>query len=174
MRRIKYFLILCLCILSFSSTAYADVFEHPANLGTIVQQIPKPQNIKCKFKQEKYLQNVSKPLVSGGDFEFMENKGVYFHTNYPIKAEADYTNQNYKQINDVITAISNKKYARLEKEFNFFYSKEGLKWALGMKPKTSSASSNYISAITILGEDYITKISIAQTNGNKTVIWFTK
>lgn len=171
---IKRTVFLCLCIICFYNVAYADVFSQPASLGTIVQQIPKPQNIKCKFKQEKHLQNISKPIVSGGDFEFVENKGVYFHTRYPVQTEIDYTNKNYKQINDVITAISNKKYSRLEKEFNFFYSKDGLKWILGMKPKTKSAASGYISAITISGKDYITQISITQTNGNKTVIWFTK
>ena len=151
-----------------------DVYNHPATLEQISNQIPEMKSVKCKFKQEKHLQNIQKPLVSGGDFEFLENKGVYFHTKYPVESTVDYTNKNYKQINDIVKAISTKKYSKLEKEFDFYYQGKLENWALGMKPKKTSGAYNYISDITINGSDYINKLDITQTNGNKTVIWFTK
>ena len=131
-------------------------------------------SIKCKFRQEKHLQNIAKPLISSGNFEFVENKGVYFYTLHPIQSTASYTNKNYKQINDIVNAISAKKYSRLEKEFNFYYEESSDEWTLGLKPKKNSNAYNYISSITIEGSDYISKIDIRQTNGNKTVLWFTK
>lgn len=157
-----------------STPVLADVYSSPANLSDISRQIPKMDSIKCKFRQEKYLQNISKPLVSTGDFEFVENKGVYFYTQYPVKSTIDYTNKNYKQINDIIKAISTKKYSKLEKEFNFYFSKSLNTWSLGMKPKKNSNTYNYISSITIEGSNYIHKVDIQQKNGNKTVLWFTK
>ena len=158
----------------FSIQTFADVYEHPISLKTLSAEIPKMGSIKCKFRQEKHLQNIAKPLISNGDFEFIEDQGVYFYTKYPIKSTVDYTNKNYKQINEVVNAISTKKYSRLEKEFEFFYEKEGSSWNLCMKPKKNSDAYNFILSITINGTDYINKISIQQTNGNKTILWFTK
>ncbi len=169
----KYSIIIFL-LLILSCPVLADVYNSPSNLESISKQIPKIGSIKCKFRQEKFLQNISKPLISSGDFEFIENKGVYFHTLYPIESTVDYTNKNYKQINDIVNAISAKKYSRLEKEFDFFYEENGNKWTLGMKPKKNSNAYNYISSITLDGSDYINKIRIQQTNGNKTILWFTK
>lgn len=152
----------------------ADVYDHPISLKTLSTEIPNMGSIKCKFRQEKHLQNIDKPLVSSGDFEFIENRGVYFYTQYPIKSTVDYTNKNYKQINEVVKAISTKKYSRLDKDFEFFYEKKNASWNLGMKPRRNSEAYNFISSITINGTDYINKISILQTNGNKTILWFTK
>ena len=169
------FSLIALIFMLLVCPALANVYEHPANLESISTKIPKIGSIKCKFRQEKYLQNISKPLVSSGDFEFVENVGVYFNTTYPIQSKTDYTNKNYKQINDIIKAISTKKYSKLEKEFNFYYEENTNGWSMGLEPKKNSNAYNYISSITIDGMGgYINKIDIQQTNGNKTVLWFTK
>lgn len=165
--------ILCL-ILLLSGFAAANVYEYPANLNDIFTKMPKIESIKCKFKQEKHMQNIQKPLVSSGDFEFVENKGVYFHTKYPIQTENNYTNEKYKQINDIICAISKKKYSGLEKEFDFYFQGNSNNWSLGLKPKKATQAFNYIKSITLQGDDYIHQITIEQTNGNKTLLWFTK
>ena len=154
--------------------SFADVFDYPAKLETVSQQIPQMDSIKCEFKQEKHLKNIQKPIVSGGDFEFKKNAGVIFYTKYPVKSTTDYTNKNYKQVNEIVNAISSKKYFKLEKEFEFYYKKNDNNWTLGLKPKNNSDAKNFVSTITINGEDYIHQITIAQTNGNKTVIWFKK
>ena len=170
----KKFSLIVYIFLLLSAPAFADVFSSPADLSDISKQIPKMGSVKCKFRQEKYMQNISKPLISTGDFEFAENKGVYFYTKYPVQSTTDYTNKNYKQINDIVKAISAKKYSKLEKEFNFYFVGNTNNWSLGMKPKKSSNAYNYITSITIDGSDYIHKINIQQKNGNKTILWFTK
>lgn len=166
----KFFIILIL----ISSFSFAGLYDNTANLQDISNKLPKLSSIKCKFKQEKHLQNIQKPIISTGDFEFIENKGVYFYTKYPIESSADYTNEKYKQINDIIKAISNKKYSQLEREFDFYYEGNISNWSLGLKPKKNSKAYDYIASITIFGTSYINKIAINQTNGNKTDIWFTK
>ncbi len=161
-------------ILIFPCFAFGDVYDYPQSLENISKQIPKPENIKCKFKQERYLKNIKNPIVSGGDFEFVKSKGVCFLTTYPVVTKTDYTNKNYRQINDIISAISSKKYSKIEKEFNFYYEVKNSDWTLGMKPKKNSKTSDFIKSITICGKDYIKKIETSQTNGNKTVLWFIK
>ncbi|MBQ3641329.1 outer membrane lipoprotein carrier protein LolA [bacterium] len=169
-KKIIFFLSLFLLL----NPAYADVFDNPSSIEKIIPQLPEIKTIKCKFKQEKYLQNISKPVISGGNFEFIENKGVFFYTTYPIKSTQDYTNKNYKQINDVIKAILSKKYSAIERIFSFYFEKEGSIWSLGMKPKEGSNTEKHIENIKVIGSDYIRQISIIQKNGNKTTIWFDK
>ena len=79
-------------------------------------------NISCKFRQEKQTSNIL--LKSSGDFVFDKSKGVTFYTTYPIKSTTSYSTREYRQINNVITAISNKSYSRLEKDFKFYFQKE--------------------------------------------------
>ena len=167
-------LLMVFILLFFSNSSMADVYEHPAALSSIAEKIPVIESVKCKFKQEKTMPNIAKPLVSGGDFEFVKDKGVYFYTLYPIKSTVDYTNKNYKQVNDIVKAISAKKYEKLEKEFSFFFTGNSGNWTLGLKPKQNSPAKNYITSITIQGSSYINQININQTNGNKTAIWFIK
>ena len=154
--------------------SFADVYDFKASLEDISKNMPEMHSIKCKFKQEKHIKNISKPLISQGDFEYIENKGVYFYTKYPVESKTDYTSEGYKRINDIVRAVSNKKYSKLENEFNFYYQGNIENWVLGMKPKKTSDASNFISSVTIQGSDYIQKINITQTNGNETIIWFTK
>ena len=161
-------------LILLNSLSFANLYDKPAQLQDISDKLPKMHGIKCKFKQEKYLQNIQKPIISGGDFEFIENKGVYFYTKYPVESTTDFTNEKYKQINDIVKAISSKKYSKLENEFDFYYSGDISNWSLGLKPKKSSDAHKFISSITIEGKHYINKININQTNGNKTLIWFEK
>ena len=177
MKRYNFGKIISIFIISiycFITPVFADVYDYPVNLRNIADQIPEMQSIKCKFKQEKTIPNISKPLISSGDFEFVKNKGVYFNTTYPIKSSVDYTNKNYKQVNDIVNAISAKRYEKLEKEFNFYFTGKSTNWTLGLKPKQNSPAKNYIASITISGSNYISQININQTNGNKTAIWFIK
>ena len=170
----KKFSLLLLCSFFICNFSFGNIFENPEKLSNISKNIPELDSIKCKFKQEKRLQNIQKPLVSGGDFEFKKNEGVYFYTTYPVKSTQNYTNKNYKQINDIINGISSKKYSKLEEEFDFYFEGDSSKWKLGLKPKKNSQAVNYISTITISGGDYINQITISQKNGNKTLLWFTK
>ena len=169
MKKLSLFLILCF----LSISVQANVYEHKATLETISKKIPQMENIKCKFKQEKTLQNIQKPVLSSGDFEFKKNEGVYFYTTYPIKSNVSYSGKNYKQINNVVSAISNKNFSKLEKEFDFYFEESDSQWRLGLKPKDKELS-NYLSQITVEGENYIRKINIVQKNGNQTTIWFSK
>ena len=153
------------------TVSFANVWGNNTSLENIIKTLPDINDIKCKFKQEKIIPNIDKPILSSGNFEFIKNEGVYFYINYPINSEINYTNKNYKQINDVIKAIASKKYKKLEKEFDFYLEKENNKWVLGLKPKEKTAE--FLSSIIIEGnDDYLQKIKIEMINGNTTTIWF--
>ena len=161
-------LLFSFCIISL---AQANVFEHPQSLKNIT--IPSLNNINCKFRQEKVIKSSNLILKSSGDFSFEKDKGVIFYTTYPIKSTSSYTSKEYKQINSIISAISNKSYSRLEREFKFFYEKNDAIWTLGLIPKENTQVYNYLKSIEIVGnQKMITKMIILPVDLNKTTIWF--
>ena len=107
----KLFLILAFLI--------TPVFAQP--VSEIAKQIPDFASISCKFRQEKEFSGMV--VKSSGDFVYKKNKGVTFYTTYPIKSTASYTTKEYRHINNVINAISNKNYSKLEKDFGFDFVK---------------------------------------------------
>lgn len=166
----KFLTILCLLIMPFAN---ANVFEHPQNLPTIAKQLPELNSINCKFRQEKTISSSHLILKSSGDFKFEKNKGITFYTTYPIKSTSSYSSREYKQINSIISAITNKSYSRLERDFNFYYEGNIQNWTVGLLPKKNSQVYDYLKSIELSGNSkMITKITILPVDLNKTTIWF--
>lgn len=171
---IKKFLILLFCQMIFTSFCYANVFEKPQNIEYIAKQIPKMGDINCKFKQEKYLPSSNIKLNSSGNFSFKKDVGITFYTTYPVKTTTTYSSSEYKQINSIISAITNKSYGKLKKEFNFFFEGISGNWNFGLKPKNNSSIKKYLSSIEIQGSNYISKMVITTSDKVVTTIWFSK
>ena len=171
----KIVLLFFLIIFLFSpQVANANLFDKPAKIEDFIMLLPEMKSVSCKFEQTKYLNNVEKPIISSGNFKFIEKEGVFFETLKPIKSTMSYTNKDYKQINDIVLAISQKKYSKLNKDFNYFFDKKERSWELGLKPKTESPASNYIISISINGNNHIEKMKLQFKNGSSTTICFSE
>lgn len=157
-----------LVLLIIGQAVLANVFEHEKSLEYISQKIPPLNGVNCKFYQEKY--TAGTVLKSSGDFSFDKNKGITFYTTFPIKSTVTYNSKESRKVNEIITAISNKSYSRLEKEFQFFYT-DG--WTLGLLPKKGTQAYDYLKSIEIKGnQNMIVEITILTTNSTKTKIRF--
>ena len=143
---VRIIFLICLLLIQ---PAYANVFEHEAQLDKIVKELPELNSIKCKFRQEKQISNIL--LKSSGDFTFDKGKGVIFYTTFPVKSTTSYTSREYRQINSVIAAISNKSYSRLQKDFKFYFHREAQRWELGLIPKSGTPAYDYLKSIEING-----------------------
>lgn len=141
------------------------------SVSEIAKQIPDFDSISCKFRQEKEFSGMV--VKSSGDFVYEKNKGVTFYTTYPIKSTASYTTKEYRHINNVINAISNKNYSKLEKDFGFDFVKNSDIWTLKLAPKQSSQAYGYLKTLEISGgKTKINKMIILMCDGTKTSIWF--
>lgn len=147
-----------------------DVFNHPSTSKAISSQMPKLKDVSCKFTQEKYIG--SAVLKSGGNFQFVKNKGAIFETLYPIKSTVSYTSAQNKQMNDVIVAVSNRNYSYLDRNFSLFYKKENNNWTIGLKPKKGSVTASQLHDIVIKGSVDINNIKIDTTKNGITDIHF--
>ena len=169
MRKIFIFLLI---ILSGMRICFAsdDVFNHPSTSKAISSQMPKLKDVSCKFTQEKYIG--SAVLKSGGNFQFVKNKGAIFETLYPIKSTVSYTSAQNKQMNDVIVAVSNRNYSYLDRNFSLFYKKENNNWTIGLKPKKGSVTASQLHDIVIKGSVDINNIKIDTIKNGITDIHF--
>lgn len=169
MRKILIFLLI---ILSGMSICFAsdDIFNHPSTSKAISSQMPKLKDVSCKFTQEKYIG--SAVLKSGGNFQFVKNKGAIFETLYPIKSTVSYTSAQNKQMNDVIVAVSNRNYSYLDRNFLLFYKKENNNWTIGLKPKKCSVTASQLHDIVIKGSVDINNIKIDTIKNGITDIHF--
>lgn len=147
-----------------------DVFNHPSTSKAISSQMPKLKDVSCKFTQEKYIG--SAVLKSGGNFQFVKNKGAIFETLYPIKSTVSYTSAQNKQMNDVIVAVSNRNYSYLDRNFSLFYKKENNNWTIGLKPKKGSVTASQLHDIVIKGSVDINNIKIDTIKNGITDIHF--
>ncbi len=163
---------LIICFLFFILSCSASVYDHKTNAKVLMKELPVLNNIECTFKQEKILKNIEKPLISGGNFKFDKSRGVFFETTYPIRTITSYTNKDYEQINDIILAISNRQYSKLDNAFDLYYQKNTEDWTLGLVPKGTTILDKYVGSITIDGSDYIKKIVIDFRDGSRTTQWF--
>ena len=111
-------------------------------------------------------------MKSGGNFQFIKNKGAIFETLYPIRSTVSYTSSQNKQINDIIVAISNKNYSYLDKNFNLYYEKTNGLWTIGLKPKKGSVASSQLHDIIIKGKEDIQNIKISTIKNGVTDISF--
>ena len=150
----------------------ANVFDYPSSSKAISQKLPPLKSIACKFTQEKIVPNSNVVLKSGGDFEFIKNKGVIFRTTYPINAISSYKASQNKRVNSILVAISNKNYSGINEEFDLFYEKNNNFWVLGLRPKKASALANQLSSITIKGDININCIVINTKDSGSTKILF--
>jgi len=156
-------------ILFCTPSAYADVFSHPEKLSVIIKSLPEFNSVKCKFEQEKTMSGVV--FKSSGDFEFIKDKGIVFKTTFPVQNVTSYESSQYKQINEIVNAISSGNFEKIESVFNFYFEKQGAKWVLGLVPKKSKQA-EYLKSIEIEGEKNISKMIITTQNSVVTKIRF--
>lgn len=171
---IKNIFKLLFLITILTQPSFANVFEHPQKLSAITNNLPELNSINCKFHQEKTFSNSNIKIISYGNFKFIKNKEIIFHTTYPTNFVTSYNSSEYKQINDIINAISTKSYSKIEKIFQFYFEKNNNKWTLGLIPKPTHQCAKYLNSIEIQGSDYITQIIISTKTSGKTTIRFYK
>ncbi len=169
MNRFLFCLLIIICSVNFCF-ASVDIFNRPSTSKEISNNMPELKNASCKFIQEKHLESAT--LKSGGNFQFIKNKGAIFETLYPIKSTVSYTSAKNKQINEIMKAVSNKNFAYLDKNFDLYFMKENDLWTIGLKPKKDSAVSSQLHDIIIKGKSDIKFIKISTIKNGITEISF--
>ena len=86
----KGIIIFILTVFCVSNVYASTVYDYPASADSVAKNLPELNSTSCKFSQEKSFKNTT--LKSGGNFQFIKDKGVIFETLYPVKSTTSYKN----------------------------------------------------------------------------------
>lgn len=151
--KIKVFFALLFIGVILPSFAY-DIFQKKVSAKYVSDNIYAFESAKCTFSQNKFMKKSEVSLISGGDFEFIKDKGVIFKTTYPIQSDAYYTSDSNKNAASIIKSVANKNYAYLDKNFDLFYlSENNESWILALKPKKGTKIEDDLISIQIFGKN---------------------
>lgn len=188
MNILKYISHLIFTLLLFSA-AYADVFSYPVRSNTSVsieQHIPQPDILRSDFKQIKTIVGMQKDLFSSGRIIYAKDRGFYFEIKAPFAVTYIFTKKGLMQIEDgkkdiipaeqqaffhefsrILQSIFSGRYEELSKHFTIYFTHEGKKWSLGLRP-LNSVVSGVIKEITVTGGNNAETITFTEKSGDST------
>jgi hypothetical protein len=193
------FLLISLLLATAASAddSSTEVFKHPATgkvlLTTVLAEPSKnlehSQVLQGRFAHRKYLSELPKPLVAGGEFTFARDLGVYWHTLQPFDSVFVLTRQGLVQrdegaetlrlsadeqpavriIANIFLALFTLDLATLDASFDLSGVKQNERWTIGLRPK-SSAIANVFKEAVVSGAKEVEQIVLSDRHGDRTVI----
>lgn len=187
-----------LLMLLWSLTAHAaDPFAHPATgeallastLAKPAARLSKAQVLNGRFTHSKHLREIPQPLVANGDFIFVRDLGVYWHTQQPFDSVVVLTSKGIVQrdvgsqtmrlssdeqpavrvIADVFLALFTLDVARLNANFDLYGLSQGDRWIIGLRPRAAAMNAVFKEA-TVTGARDVEQVVLTDVHGDRTVI----
>ena len=190
---------LCLCLVPALATQAADPFAHPASGQALMATLARPAarienalTLSGGFRQSRYLRELPRPLIAGGEFVFVRDLGVYWHTRQPfdsvivlnaagmtqidagaapLRISAD-EQPAVRLVGNLFAALFTLDVTRLGRDFELFGISEGTRWTLGLKPRAPGLA-GVLRHVTVTGSDDVEQVELTDAQGDRTVIELT-
>jgi hypothetical protein len=181
------------------NAATVEPFAHPMSEVELRALLSRPaarlhdaQFLTGKFQHSRHLSEIPKPLVASGDFRFVRDLGVYWHTRQPFDSVAVLTAAGLAQSDDggpvhkisadeqpavrlitkIFMALFTLDTRTLARDFDLFGvladEKTG-RWTIGLKPRGTAIATVFKDA-TIAGSDDVEQVVLTDARGDRTVI----
>ena len=190
--------------LMFVGMALADdVVDHPQSAAQVLKgPLAQPsaalrgaQLMRGRFIYRKYLKEIPQPLVSTGEFLFVRDLGIEWHTRDPFDSDFVLTAKGITQRDDgrttmqmsaseqpavqvvarIFLALLSLDVQSLQTSFELYglqYGKPGAeRWQVGMRPAVAAISSVFKEAI-VSGAAQVESVMLRDANGDHTEISF--
>lgn len=179
-----------------ASASAETVFAHPADaariraaLGPVTARLAGARSISGPYSQKKYLRELPKPLLAGGNFTFVRDRGITWRTTTPFASELiierdalvqrDANGQEIRidaaqqpavrMVARIFFAVFSLDFAELEQLFTLSLQQDGGGWQLGLQPKQASGT---IDAIVVSGHSEVERVRLLERGGDRTEIEF--
>lgn len=180
-----------------SVSAQVDPFQHPTSgnallnstLAEPAKNLAKAKVLQGRFVHQKYLTEVSQPLIAHGEFTYARSLGVYWHTQQPFDSVFILTQRGITQrdegaetlrmsadeqpavrvIADIFLALFTLDVSSLSASFDLFGKSQGERWIVGLRPKSATIGSVFKQA-TITGAKDVEQVVLVDAHGDRTVI----
>ena len=152
--------------------------------------------LEGSFRHSRHLREAPKPLVALGEFKFVRDLGVYWHTRQPFDSVVVLTSAGLAQSDDggAVQRISAEEQPAIRLITNIFMALFTLdtrtlardfdlytgvadptrnRWTIGLKPRSKTIAGVFKEA-TITGGDDVEQVVLTDTHGDRTVIDLTR
>lgn len=191
--------LLCWASMLIGSAHAAEdgVFAHPKSAAELtnsllaepVRAIAATRVLRGKFVHRKHLRDIPAPLEATGEFVFLREKGLYWHTIEPFDSVFVLTPTAMSQHDEggaALTINANEQPAvraaaqifmalfavdvtTLEREFQMFGVPEDKGWRLGLRPRNAVMSAVFTQAV-VVGDRQVREVHLQDAYGDRTVI----
>jgi outer membrane lipoprotein carrier protein LolA len=174
-----------------------DPFAHPVTdeaqlrsaLSRPAAKLLKAQVLKGEFTHSRYLREIPRPLVATGEFTFVRDLGVYWHTRQPFDSIVVLTGEGLVQVDEggpaqriaasgqpavrliskIFMALFTLDVASLRHDFDLYVGEREGRWTLGLKPRTKAIEAVFSQA-TVSGAEHVEQVVLTDAQGDRTVI----
>jgi hypothetical protein len=185
------------CCFGADATPATTVFDHPKSaeelaktlLAQPAKEIANTQVLRGRFVHRKYLTEIPTPLEATGEFMFLREQGLYWHTLKPFESVFVLTPQSMTQQDEggksfkmdaaeqpavraaaqIFMALFAVDLKALDRDFRLFGMASGAGWRLGLRPKSNAMSSVFSEAI-VSGASQVEQVELRDAHGDRTVI----
>jgi hypothetical protein len=186
-----------LFVLTNAAAAPPDPFAHRvtdeaqlrAALSLPAAKLARAQVLRGRFTHSKFLSEIPRPLVATGEFVFVRDLGVYWHTLEPFDSVVVLTGDGLEQrdggepalrvnageqpavrvIADIFMALFTLDVGILARDFDLYGGKAPGGWIVGLKPR-NRAMAGVFSQATVTGKDDVEQVVLTDARGDRTVI----
>ena len=183
--------------LANAAAAPPDPFEHRvtdeaqlrAALALPAAKLTRAQVLRGRFTHSKFLSEIPRPLVATGEFVFVRDLGVYWHTQQPFDSIVVLTGTGLEQreggepalrvnadeqpavrvIANIFMALFTLDVGILARDFDLYGGKVPGGWKVGLKPRNRAMASVFAQA-TVAGKDDVEQVVLTDARGDRTVI----
>jgi hypothetical protein len=166
-----------------------DEAQLRAALSRPAAKLAKAQVLKGRFTHSKHLSEIPRPLIATGEFVFVRDLGVYWHTQQPFDSVVVLTGSGLVQrdggepalrvnsdeqpavrvIANIFMALFTLDVGILARDFDLYGGKVTSGWQVGLKPRHRSIASVFAQA-TVAGADDVQQVVLTDAHGDRTVI----
>lgn len=170
-------------------TSNSEIQVQNCTLRTIETRIAQ-NKLLAEFHQAKFISTLTKPLSSQGNLLLVQDKGLIWQTQKPIKSTSVITddgiaqynlrdqkssltqnmaNESGKQISNIFLGLFKGDIQNLSENFEISHQCQSESWTLTLV-STNSQLEQFIKKIDVVGNETINTITLFETNNDKTVI----
>jgi hypothetical protein len=160
-----------------------------AALSRPAAKLLKAQVLKGQFTHSRFLSEIPRPLVANGEFTFVRDLGVYWHTRQPFDSIVVLTREGLVQsdeggpaqsiaareqpavrlIANIFMALFTLDVSSLRRDFDLYSGKQEERWIIGLKPR-NKAIVGVFSQATVAGAEDVEQVVLTDAKGDRTVI----
>lgn len=176
--------------------APADPFAQPvadearlrAALSLPAAKLAKAQVLRGVFRHSRHLSEIPRPLIATGEFTFVRDLGVYWHTQKPFDSVVVLTGAGLVQLEggsqtrmaaaeqpavriiaNIFMALFTLDVPALTRDFTVYGGSHEGGWLIGLKPR-NAAIANVFAQATVAGAGDVQQVVLTDARGDRTVI----